>query len=99
MTGQGELQYLWCRVEEEGDRVNRVDVMHPNGEILVSYPPEHFEPGLVARMRAGQIRAVLSEGSPSGVQILSLVDELGKTILSESVSAHSVADPADGAER
>ena len=36
MTGQGELQYLWCRVEEEGDRVNRVDVMHPNGEMWAS---------------------------------------------------------------
>ena len=79
--------------------MNRVLVMHPNGEILVSYPPEHFAPGLVRRMRAGQIRAMLSEATSSGVQNLSLVDESGGVILSESVSAHASADPRDDGER
>jgi hypothetical protein len=73
--------------------------MHPNGEILVSYPPEHFEPTLVNRMRAGQVRATLSQGSPGGPQVLSLVDESGGVILSESVSAHAAADPRDDGER
>jgi len=91
--------YLWCRVEEEGGGVTRVLVMHPNGEILASFPPEHFEAGLVRRMQAGQVRAVLSEGGPSGAQVLTLVDELGGMILSENVSAHPSADPRDEAER
>lgn len=79
--------------------MTRVHVMHPNGEILVSYPPEHFEPGLVRRMRAGQVRALLSQGPPGGLQVLSLVDETGSLILSESVSAHASADPRDDGER
>ena len=45
------LADLWCRVEEEAGRVRRVNVMHPNGEILFSFPPEKFEPELVGRMR------------------------------------------------
>ncbi len=92
-------QYLWCRVEEEGGRVNRVDVMHPNGEILFSYPPERFEVALLRRMQAGQIRAHLSEGAPDAGSVLSLVDDAGGVVFSESVSTRSISSPRDAGER
>jgi hypothetical protein len=90
---------LWCRVEEEGGRVNRVDVMHPNGEILFSYPPERFEVALLRRMQAGQIRARLSEGGSESGEVLSLVDEGDSVVFSEEVSPRSIATPRDGGER
>jgi hypothetical protein len=52
---------LWCRLETEGTRVRRVNVMHASGEILLSWPPERFEAAVLARMRAGQVRAVFAE--------------------------------------
>lgn len=94
-----DLGYLWCRVEEEGGRVSRVNVMHPNGEILFSYPAEHFEPGLVRRMRGGQVRARLSDGGRDGGEVLSFLDESGGVVSTEDVPRRSIAEPRDGAER
>jgi hypothetical protein len=94
-----ERSDLWCRVEEEGGRVNRVDVMHPNGEILFSYPAERFEVALLRRMQAGQIRARLSEGASGAATILSLVDDAGNVVFSESVSNRSISSPRDAGER
>ena len=90
---------VWCRLEEQGGRVWRVHVMHPNGEILFSYPPDHFDSGLVRRMQAGQILARLSDAGPGGGQILSLADESGRVIFTENLPARSIAQPRDGAER
>jgi hypothetical protein len=67
---------LWCRLETEGTRIRRVNVMHASGEILLSWPPERFEPADLARMRAGQIRARFVDG-PDGPSI-SLVDGAGR---------------------
>lgn len=92
-------QSLWCRVEEEGGRVSRVNVMHPNGEILFSYPPEHFEPGLVRQMQAGQVRARLSDDGRDGGQVLSLLEESGGVVYSEGVPQRSITEPHDGTER
>jgi len=90
--------FLWCRVEEDDGRLTRVNVMHPNGEILFSYPPEHFEEGLLRRIWAGQVRARVAgtEEAP----ILEFVDETGLKILRrEPVENRSIAQPRDGAER
>lgn len=86
-------------MEEERGRVNRVDVMHPNGEILFSYPPERFEVALLRRMQAGQIRARLSEEAPEAGAVLSLVDDAGNVVFSESVSIRSISSPRDAGER
>ncbi len=96
---EDQPQYLWCRVEEEGGRVNRVDVMHPNGEILFSYLPERFELALLRRMQAGQIRACLSEAGSDAGEVLSLVDDAGDVVFSESVPSRSIATPLDAGER
>ena len=95
----GRAQFLWCRVEEENGRVDRVDVMHPNGEILFSYPPERFEVGLLRRMQAGQIRARLSESTADAGAILSLVDDAGNVVFSEGVPTRSISSPRDAGER
>jgi hypothetical protein len=92
-------ELFWCRVEEEGGSVSRVYVMHPNGEILFSYPREHFEGRLVRRMQAGQIRARLSYGEGAGRGILLFVDESGGIVCSEDVPRRSITEPQDGAER
>jgi hypothetical protein len=94
-----QVEYLWCRVEEEGGRVNRVDVMHPNGEILFSYPPERFEVPLLRRMQAGQIRGRLSEGASDAGAVLSLVDDAGNVVFSEGVSTRSISSSRDAGER
>jgi len=92
------LADLWCRVEEEAGRVRRVNVMHPNGEILFSFPPEKFEPELVRRMRTGQVRARLDEAPGSG-STLEWIDEAGRPLLRETVNAPSITPPEDGDER
>jgi len=76
---------LWCRVEEEGGAVSRVNVMHPNGEILLSYPPDHFAAELLRKMRAGQIRAALSPAGKDGRRLLTIQDEAGGVEFEESV--------------
>ena len=92
-------ELFWCRVEEESGGVRRVSVMHPNGEILFSYPPEHFEARLVRRMQAGQVRARLSDGERAGRGVLSFLDESGGVLYSEDVPLRSITEPRDGAER
>lgn len=72
---------LWCRLEMEGSRVRRVNVMHPNGEILASWPPERFEPELLRRMRTGEIRATLEANE--GQETLALRDGSGRIVFSE----------------
>jgi len=78
-------QDLWCRLETAGDRVLRVLVMHPNGEILASWPPERFEATLLGRMRAGRIRAQLASGDSEGFRVLSLRDDSGEIVHSETI--------------
>jgi hypothetical protein len=60
--------------------------MHPNGEILSSYPPETFAPDLVARMRIGQIRGRVQAGALEGKQLLELVDGAGRVVFSDWIS-------------
>ena len=74
---------LWCRVEEEGGGVSRVNVMHPNGEILFSYPPHTFTPELLGRMRTGQIRASLSHAGQDGRRLLTVEDDAGHVVFEE----------------
>lgn len=89
---------LWCRVEEEGGRVWRVHVMHPNGEILLSYPPEHFPEALVRRIQAGQVRAMLVEGEAGGTT-LRIEDESGGLLHCETAAPVTQADPQDATDR
>jgi hypothetical protein len=98
-VGGAKVEYLWCRVEESGDEVSRVIVMHPNGEILFSYPPEHFEPRLVRAIQAGQVRARLSDSAQDGLQILALLNGSGVVVSSEEVPRRSITEPRDAADR
>jgi hypothetical protein len=79
----------WCRFESEGGVVRRVHVMHPNGEILSSYPPQTFAPDLLARMRIGQIRGRVQAGGLEGKQLLELVDGAGRVVFSDRISGKS----------
>lgn len=92
-------EYLWCRVEESGGEVSRVIVMHPNGEILFSYPPEHFEPRILRAIQAGQVRARLSDSGRQDLQILTFLDGSGAVVSSEEVSRRSITEPRDAADR
>ena len=94
-----EDSFLWCRVEEAGGRVSRVLVMHPSGEILFSYPPEHFESRLLRLIQAGQLRARLSDLEQHDRQLLSFVNESGAAVYSENVPRPSIAEPRDAADR
>ena len=94
-----EDEYLWCRVEEERGGASRVNIMHPDGEILFSFPPEHFEPGLVRRMQVGQVRARLSQEGQEGSPFLTFLDESGRPISAEDVLRRSISEPRDGEER
>ncbi len=75
----------WCRFESEGGVVRRVHVMHPNGEILSSYPPETFAPDLLARMRIGQIRGRVQEGALEGERKIELVDSAGRVVFADRI--------------
>ena len=61
--------------------------MHPNGEILSSYPPETFAPDLLARMRIGQIRGRVQPGAVDGEQEIELVDGAGRVVFSDLIPA------------
>ena len=74
---------VWCRLETVGGRVIRVHVMHPNGEILASYPPEKFEAAVLDRMRAGQIRARVSPDPDGAGTLLVLEDVSGSVVLED----------------
>lgn len=83
-TGDGsEPGPLWCRLETEGARIRRVNVMHASGEILLSWPPERFEPAVLSRMRAGQVRAVLAERADG--RWIELVDGTGPVLHAERI--------------
>ncbi len=75
----------WCRIETVGNRVIRVHVMHPNGEILASYPPEKFDPAIVNRMRAGQIRARVSSDPDGAGRLLTLEELSGNVVLEDRI--------------
>jgi hypothetical protein len=75
----------WCRLESEGGIVRRVHVMHPNGEILSSYPPETFSSDLLARMRIGQIRGRVQAGAREGEQKIELVDSAGCVVFADRI--------------
>jgi len=79
----------WCRFESEGGVVRRVHVMHPNGEILSSYPPQTFAPDLLARMRIGQIRGRVQPGALEGERKIELVDSAGRVVFADRISAKS----------
>jgi len=79
-SGAGDL---WCRLETEGTRIRRVNVMHASGEILLSWPPERFEPGVLSRMRAGQVRAVFAERADG--RWIELADETGPVLHAERI--------------
>jgi hypothetical protein len=79
----------WCRLESEGGVVRRVHVMHPNGEILSSYPPGTFSSDLLARMRIGQIRGRVQAGAIEGEQEIELVDSTGLVVFSDRISGKS----------
>jgi hypothetical protein len=75
----------WCRLESEGGMVRRVHVMHPNGEILSSYPPETFAPDLLARMRIGQIRGRVHAGAVKAEQVIELIDSAGHVVFADRI--------------
>jgi len=68
----------------EGPRIRRVNVMHPNGEILASWAPEQFEPELLRRMRTGEIRATLEADGER--RTVALRDESGGIVFSEPIA-------------
>ena len=75
---------VWCRLEGEPGRVRRVDVMHPSGEILLSYPPERFEPAILRLMEIGQVRGRISS-SGSG-KIVTLRAASGRVLFEEPLA-------------
>ena len=65
--------------------VRRVHVMHPNGEILSSYPPDTFSSELLARMRIGQIRGCVTPSQQEGESLLELRDATGLVVFSDRI--------------
>jgi hypothetical protein len=90
---------LWCRVEEDGDCVRRINVMHPNGEILFSFLPERFDQRLIRQISAGQVRARVVDETPGTDSTLEFLDEAGQPLFRETVEARSNPRPEDDAER
>ncbi len=74
---------LWCRLEVEGTRIRRVNVMHASGEILLSWPPDRFEPAVLTKMRAGQVRAFFAEKADG--RWIELADRTGPVFHSERI--------------
>jgi hypothetical protein len=83
VDASGEPGPLWCRLETDGAKIRRVNVMHASGEILLSWPPDRFDPRVLSSMRAGQVRAAFVE-RPEGRSI-ELADGTGAVLLSERV--------------
>ena len=81
MTSNTRTVEVWCRLEGGPGGVRRVDVMHPSGEILLSYPPERFDPGDIRRMEIGQIRGKIS-GSAAGRSV-TLLNTSGRIVFEE----------------
>jgi len=76
---------VWCRLEVGKGGVVRVQVMHPSGEILASFPSEHFGEALVGKMKAGQVRARLLPEPGGKAQVLVLRDEAGRVMREERI--------------
>jgi len=83
VEGSDDSGPLWCRLETDGSTIRRVNVMHASGEILLSWPPDRFDPGVLSRMRAGQVRAAFVEGSAG--RSIELLDRTGTVVHSERV--------------
>jgi hypothetical protein len=64
--------------------------MHPNGEILSSYPPQTFAPDLLARMRIGQIRGRVQQGALEGERKIELVDGAGRVVFADRIPGKTV---------
>ncbi len=77
---------VWCRLVTSGARVLRVQIMHPDGQVLTAYPPDRFPPAVVRQMLAGQIRAALSRPG----RLLHLTDLTGQSLFEERL------DPSGG---
>ena len=82
------MEYLWCRLETGGDGTRRIHVMHPSGEIQVSFSPDRFDPAVVRRIEVGQVRARLSDRAPDGSRLLTLEsEESGRVLFEEWIAA------------
>ncbi len=57
-------QEVWCRLVTAGARVLRVQIMHPDGQVLAAYSPERFDPEVLRQMLAGQIRGAVIGPDP-----------------------------------
>ncbi len=77
------MEYLWCRLETGGDGTRRIHVMHPSGEIRVSFSPDRFDQALVRRIEVGQVRARFSDRAPDGSRLLTLESEQSGGVLFE----------------
>jgi hypothetical protein len=64
--------------------------MHPNGEILSSYPPDTFSSELLARMRIGQIRGRVQAGALEGERKIELVDSAGRVVFADRIPGKRV---------
>ncbi len=76
---------VWCRLEVGKGGVVRVQVMHPSGEILASFPSGHFGEALVGRIRAGQIRARLLPLDGGAARLLVLAEPSGNVVFEERI--------------
>lgn len=65
--------------------VARIALMHPNGEIVASYPADHFEAELVRRMRTGHIQARLLPAESGGARRLVFENQGGEVVFAETL--------------
>ena len=80
--GVPPAQEVWCRLVTSGARVLRVQIMHPDGQVLAAYPPDRFDPPTVRQMLAGQIRAAVCEPGTENA-ILRLTSVAGAVLFEE----------------
>ncbi|MCA1579784.1 MAG: hypothetical protein LC796_00020 [Acidobacteria bacterium] len=77
-------QEVWCRLVTSGARVLRVQIMHPDGQVVAAYAPERFDRATVGRMLAGQIRAAVRAPGTAGA-VLRLTDVSGAVLFEEAL--------------
>ena len=75
-------QEVWCRLVTAGARVLRVQIMHPDGQVLAAYSPERFDARVLRQMLAGQIRAAVSLPDV----VLRLTDVSGAVLFEERLA-------------
>ncbi len=75
-------QEMWCRLVTSGTRVLRIQIMHPDGQVLAAYLPDRFDPAIIRQMLAGQVRAAVREPE-AGMAILRLTDISGAVLFEE----------------